>query len=657
MTARGVLAIDFGTANTYYSKCAGDGPAAQGVDFGEGRDGLATAILYRNGRRPLVGSRALHEFNEATPAERSGYELRTHFKPDLASSSHARQSARDFLAAILDEARRGNLDIEPTERQVIFGVPSEADAGFRKALSEVAAEAGYGSIELVDEPKGALLHHVARGDIPPRDALEGILVVDFGGGTCDFAYMVRGTVQHSWGEMWLGGRLFDDLFFQWFCEQNPDALARLRAEHAEYFALAFWSRETKELFSRAMARDRAEVFVKRWGEHGRLTGLTWDDFMRRARSYRPSETFRAQLGDAATALLAPWESGAPVDLIEAFRLSLMGGLSTASAPAGAVRQVILAGGSSLWPFVAEILAVDLGVAPASIRRSDRPYAAISEGLAVLPAQRQRFAAIRADIERDFPSFRDGRLRAMVRQRVETAAADIAESITTEVFDGRVKPALLALRAEGGSVAALRRRLSSEAPGELDRPRTVAAERLGVLVAGLPQHAAELTSAWLKSHGVTTAPPQWSLHANRIEEMPDVQVPAVFDDAMKVAGALVTTIAASIGGMAAGGAKLALIAAGPVGWLIGALLAGVAAFLAFRYGKARAAAMAEEWHAPAWLVRRLLTDKKIDESRHKMSADARDRILEQLAGLQGQLNASVDAQVRAELDALTEMNGL
>ena len=42
------------------------------------------------------------------------------------------------------------------------------------------------------------------------------LVVDFGGGTCDFAFMYRGMVRNSWGDMELGGRLFDDLFFQWF---------------------------------------------------------------------------------------------------------------------------------------------------------------------------------------------------------------------------------------------------------------------------------------------------------------------------------------------------------------------------------------------------------------------------------------------------------
>jgi len=53
-------------------------------------------------------------------------------------------------------------------------------------------------VKLVDEPKGALLCHLWHKDFSPDDARKGILVVDFGGGTCDFAFLRCLEVCHSW---------------------------------------------------------------------------------------------------------------------------------------------------------------------------------------------------------------------------------------------------------------------------------------------------------------------------------------------------------------------------------------------------------------------------------------------------------------------------
>jgi molecular chaperone DnaK (HSP70) len=108
------------------------------------------------------------------------------------------------------------------------GVPSEAHGPFQTRVSQIAKEAGYGEVRLLDEPKGALLHHLWHKDFSPEEARAGILVIDFGGGTCDFAFLQSLQVSHSWGDMELGGRLFDDLFFQWLLEQNPGVLKTMR---------------------------------------------------------------------------------------------------------------------------------------------------------------------------------------------------------------------------------------------------------------------------------------------------------------------------------------------------------------------------------------------------------------------------------------------
>ncbi|HCL78333.1 MAG TPA: hypothetical protein DIC53_00010, partial [Synergistaceae bacterium] len=243
VTPRPVLSVDFGTTKTYFSKCPAEDPSPVSVDFGDGRDGLLTAILYRDGKDPLIGQTALDEFGEATTGERAGLRLVTNFKPEIALSGEARTAATDYLAAVLAEAGRQRLDVDPSVRQVLFGVPSEADDGYRAALKRVAEAAGYGTPEFVDEPKGALLYHLKQREISVDQALGGVLVVDFGGGTCDFALLEGGRVTHSWGDMLLGGRLFDDLFHQWLLDQNPGLEEDLKARGASYFVGTYLCRE------------------------------------------------------------------------------------------------------------------------------------------------------------------------------------------------------------------------------------------------------------------------------------------------------------------------------------------------------------------------------------------------------------------------------
>ena len=83
------IAVDFGTTNSYFCKCPADQLSPVGVDFGSGRDGIPTAILYRQDKSPLIGNWALHEYGEATAEERRHYQLRTQFKPDIAAGGDA----------------------------------------------------------------------------------------------------------------------------------------------------------------------------------------------------------------------------------------------------------------------------------------------------------------------------------------------------------------------------------------------------------------------------------------------------------------------------------------------------------------------------------------------------------------------------------------
>jgi len=638
MSAKDVLAIDFGTANTYYCKCPGDRLSPQGVDFGDGRDGLATAILYRKGKSPLIGHPAMAEYGEATAQERSGYVLRTHFKPDIATGEEARRNAADFLGAVLEEARQQRLDLEPGSRQVIFGVPSEAGADYREALTEAAQKAGYGEIQMVDEPKGALLYHVFHRDIPARDALRGLLVVDFGGGTCDFAFLCRGNVRHSWGDMRLGGRLFDDLFFQWFMDDNPGALEALRKDGSEFFVHSCRCREIKELFSRAMARDRSEKVTKavdKW----RIADMTWEAFLRRSRSYSPSATLKQYLADiGGCAAVADARNGS-VDLLSWFRSCLIDGIRAAKIDKGDIRFVILAGGSSQWPFVSDIVQEELGVEQACIMRSDRPYAAISEGLAIHPALQAQYRATQGKLREELPQFCNGELKPLLDRRFQKIAQDIAAAVARELFDHKIKPLFVELRTKGGSVAALRQSVTSITSVYEPRLQELVQERVSALAAGLKRNVNELKDKWFDKHGIVPADEDLGLEGAGAEEMekPKVELPDIYDSIIRI----------PLGFL--GGLLVGLLASGPIGWIIGIVLVIVAEIVG--------QAAAEEWDAPAWVLKMALTDGKIAKTREKMAADIKSAMQQKLSGIQDALAKEVSQQVEREIDSLSDINHL
>ena len=649
MATKDVLAIDFGTSNTYYCRCPGDQLSPKGVDFGDGRDGLASAILYRDGKSSLIGHAALEEYGESTPAERRSYKLKTRFKPDIATSDDARTAAQDFLAAVLSEARSQHVDLAPDGREVIFGVPSEADDAFRDTLATLAEGAGYGKVNMIDEPRGALLYHVFHKDIPARDALKGLLAIDFGGGTCDFAFMCRGVVQHCWGDMHLGGRLFDDLFFQWFIDSNPDAVEKIREQGSEYFVHSFLCREVKEFFSRTMARDRDERVTKALRHYGRLAGMTWNEFTERAKVYHPTDHVMEY---------AAISTNGQIDLVSWFRKCLSDGLRSNSIEPSDIKFVILSGGSSQWPFVVDTVIEELRIDESRIMRSDRPYAAISEGLSIVPALRLQFKHAQESLRADLPTFVSKKLDPLVKKRVDEVAKAVANAVTGKLFDQKLRPILVGFRDKGGTVASLKKQIASATSAFEPRLLEIIEERMKGLSMALPGDVTEAVGGWFGEYGL--AAPDGSVEVSRSSTKSvavDVEMPDFYSDIFNTVASFSTAIIASVVAMICGGGGMALIASGPLGWIIGAIIGLVVGALVMFYGAGAAKEMAAGWEVPGWIRRRAVKDKKIMETRSKLADDIRSTIKAEFEPMKKALDKQVRLQVEAEIDALNEINQL
>lgn len=648
-----VLAVDFGTATTYVCKCPGDQLSPQGVLLGGERDGVATALLYRRDREPLVGDEALAEFGEATEKERREYVLRAQFKPDIARGDEAAGYARDFLAGILREARRQHLDMEPEGREVFFGVPSEADATFRSVLARVAREAGYGDIHCVDEPLGALVYHVFHRDLPARDALQGLLVVDFGGGTCDFSFLRRGQVVASWGDMSLGGRLFDDLIYAWLLEQNAGLEERLRASGDEFFVQTHLCREIKEAFSRSMARDRRRPFSRGVRHYGRMDALTWEEFSLRARNFRHSaafQRFQRHLGSRPEA-----SSPDPTNLLERFRCGLMEGLRRNKIFREDIRFVVLTGGSSQWPFVTDILEKELGLGGDRIMRSDRPNAAIAEGLALLPALRRAYREARRALEEDFPRFRTQELEPLAHHYAATAAREVGETVVRELFDGPLLCRLRNFQETGGTLGQLRRDLETLAAAFAPRHRELV-EHLGQeLLRELPEELASRAEAFFRHHGFRMGEDASSLPA--LAEGAPPSIPDLLDTLTRPLETLIWALITGVGAVVSGGGGVALVTGGPLGLVLGAGIGFVAGWALLTQGRTWSRRMLEDIPLPPAVVRAVWGERPLETLRKNFLEDFTRNTEALFASLAQDLVRREERRQKQEAEALSELQRL
>ena len=114
MSKPSILAIDFGTTNSYFCKCPADQISPVGVDFGSGRDGIPTAILYRQDKEPLVGNPALHEYGASSNEAPERYPRCTPLMPTLTPTDV-------HVTTVDDDGRVVAIEAEAAEYSTLLG--------------------------------------------------------------------------------------------------------------------------------------------------------------------------------------------------------------------------------------------------------------------------------------------------------------------------------------------------------------------------------------------------------------------------------------------------------------------------------------------------------------------------------------------------------
>jgi hypothetical protein len=405
--------------------------------------------------------------------------------------------------------------------------------------------------------------------------------------------------------------------------------------------------------------------------------MDWPGFLDRAARYTPSPTFirhmedmgvrmtedrgqRTEGGKAGRLQSAVGTPKIAIDLIDWFRTTLAHGLTEQGIDARTISRVILAGGSSQWPFVADVVTDTLGVERSSLMRSDRPYAVIAQGLSILPALQKKFDETRDRLRNNLPQFCRAQVRPLVERVTDSYVAGVAADVTSELFDKTIRPTLEEFRHKGGSVKSLRDSISAQARANESKLREIIEDRMRTLRLGLPGQLNELLKRWFESYGLSVGenPIEEAQRTAAGQELVQPSTPDLYGGIMEAVGWFVVALVATVGASLSGGGGIALLAfAGPAGLVIGAVIAAVVAFLAVRYGTTRARELADTWNAPPWVVKNVLMPSKIAAMRRDFQQRLQDTLRRETASLQDELESRIRTITERQIEGLSEITQL
>lgn len=521
-----ILGIDLGTTSTYIYGCAESPSEAPGArqsipapvllpDIGDNTGSIATVVMYENGKPYLAGNIAESEFysNLAAQPKRR---LVSQFKPEIArGDAGAMRAMTDFLhiiRSVMDEYLEA-------DSKIFVGMPSLAREDFSINLGSCFTRAGWPKPVFVRESDAALVSCLQSGTLDIDDVERKCLILDFGGGTCDYTSVENMDVLQNGGDSLYGGRLFDDLFFQVFCRENQD-FARL-APVSPYAWYVHWieCKTQKEKFSdflrpAANAKDRnddekspARSLHAIWFDASGERHDAWIHDYTREQFIRDAENYNAS--PAMLDVLAPYKdrgglSAEDRDLAEGRQVGLISWLQTIMSrvdnPA-VVSKVVVTGGSSRWYFVPEIAA---RIFPsASCVPSNRSYEDIAFGLALFPALSHSREKVRILLENKIDTF-SARAVSLAREILNRQTGSIVHLCGERIVARDIMPALEQAQKNDMTVADLEKAFTDNIKND-EGLLAIAREKSNELRDKIQNELNYAFRAWLRDNGVLLVP--------------------------------------------------------------------------------------------------------------------------------------------------------
>lgn len=226
------LGIDFGTTKTLVSRIDEATGQPVTIRLGMGTDYIPTTVYIEENGQIYFGEDADDRLADNTGAYIRGFKMRLgsamplhiQFGEDGSITKIcARDLVREYLSYIRERVERQVFMQEGSARKAVITRPVNFSPVQLEELKQAALDAGFSEVTLTTEPEAAGLAFCRLN--ASKAFNRSALIVDWGGGTLDFALVTRdGNTIHTHprltdGDTTMGGERFDEVLWNYTEQQ------------------------------------------------------------------------------------------------------------------------------------------------------------------------------------------------------------------------------------------------------------------------------------------------------------------------------------------------------------------------------------------------------------------------------------------------------
>ncbi len=651
-----IYGLDFGTSNTHLSFCTANdlSPIVEDIKI-HSESSIPSAVLYDEKTFSVLtfGRRAVEEWYGMDRKERKKYKLATDFKQRMAFNKRSQSEAELFLSELFRY-----LDSQKLIAKIPFGdttvltagIPSKTVGGHSDIFSGILEKCTGTRPVIIEEPLGALFFHIMRKDINKQQARSGVLVADFGGGTLDFAYLRNFKIHAKWGSPFIGGNLFDDLFYSVFLGQNPGIHREIEDQAMEGYLRTVEFKRLKEKYSLLLSEGKnfkfSETVFCSPDVYGNFSIPDTDFFSEKLRNFKPSAEYLNDM-NCSEEFKTIFSKGG-TDINRMLHTLLLEGLEKNGIKKDMVSLVILTGGSSRWRFFMDMVSE---VFPfTEIISSADPESTISRGLGLSYSSSIYEMRVRKELRDNKPQLIE-ELEKNFRSIVSEQSEKLADSMFG-IYNPVVERNISAFFRNGGRISDLEKSIENDLSSVSQNVESLKKGFVMKIGQEMNDSVKKSLSRWFSRSGMSfefagnDGVEFADQHAQKDSHSIDT---AIYGRITAVSSVIVGMISGSI----MGGGGMALLASGPVGWVAGfagGLLITVASMFGFRE---KLKGNFRNMHIPSLMLKVFLINEKriLKKSYSDLKKSIRDnmdetcfKMYDSFSEIEDKLNSIIDEQI-------------
>ncbi len=590
-----------------------------GFDMGDGESAVAAfeqGSLIEPVILPLCGVRSLLSavgmlngeivIGERAYTDALADQLSVRFKSRYTTDPSSYEDIARFVRGVLRDLI--NSGYFAGDDHFIVGCPAGWNAADRARYHDLLVKAGVRNPQVISESRAAFLYakyaHTVALDVDILN--ESALVVDIGSSTLDYAYIVDGreTGIGTFGETALGGGFLDAALLRTAlenCREREAVQAVFNECRSWYSYCEIEARRVKEEYFTRLAEETAPVVKKQ-------LRICYDGMQKLTLELNP------ETAEKLTTQPLPELNGLSFE--QAVRSSLENAAQlTAERPP---KLLLLTGGASRMPFF-RALCQEI-FADAVVVSCPEPEFSIAKGLAYAGWVDDNLRAFRQAIQEEITG-----------ERVAAIASDalpaLLPAVSGALVDLIIEQAALPLMEQWkhGAIRTLRE-LESQLAARMESVLTspMAQEALAPAVSGWLQTLEKKLQAMIDPICDRFEVPRRQMKLNLAASgAGQVNLKAAEWVGLPMMGTVLTAVVTVITGVLCGGGGVALVAAGPLGFLAGAVIGALASLLGWNV----LSDLLMKWDMPL-LFRRIPIEKRLQNDQNRR--DMQKRILEALS---------------------------